>query len=143
MRNETKIEGQRVLKLIMNIVIAGMCFLVVICTFVAVDEIWDISYSKEDADSFYYRLEDGEFYRMVDYYYDNIAEGYEDAAELQEYYGVAKYYEAAAYYKAFLESGDTVRAERELVKMEQALEQMGGWAMVEKDIKQQLGLDVE
>lgn len=127
----------------MNIVIAGMCLLIVFCTLLAVDEIWGISYYKEDADSFYYCLEDGEFYRMVDYYYDNITKGYEDAAELQEYYGVAKYYEAASYYKAFLENGDTVRAERELDKMEQALKQMGGWTIVEKDIKRQLGLTVE
>lgn len=143
MRNKTKLEGQRILKLIMNIAIAGLCFLVVIFALVAVDEVWDLTYRKEDADSFYYRLEDGEFYRMVDYYYDNITGGYEDAAELQEYYGVAKYYEAASFCKAFLESGDTVRAERELVKMEQALQQMGDWNIVEQDIKRQLGLDAD
>ena len=140
MRNETKIEGQRILKLIMNIIIAGMCFLVGICAFVAVDEVFDISKYSQDADSFYYRVKDGEFYRMVNYYYDNVADGHEDDGDLQEYYGVAKYYEAASLYKAFLETGDTVRAERELAKMEQALEQMGEWVILEQDIKRQLGL---
>ncbi len=44
-------------------------------------------------------------------------------------------------YKAFLETGDTKRAQKQLDKMEQARKEMGEWAIVESEIKTQLGLD--
>lgn len=139
MQNDSRLVKLDVIKFVMNIVIVAMCFLTLICAWVAVEEVFDDYFYRADEDTFFYQVDDGDFFRTVQYYYQNMADGYEDDRSLQEYYGVAKYYEAASLYKAFLETGDTVRAERELTKMKQALEQMGGWGILERDIKNQLG----
>lgn len=60
---------------------------------------------------------------------------------MKEYYGVAKYVEAVSYYKAFWESGDTVRAEQEKDKMDLALVEMGGWSILQDEIDGKLGIN--
>lgn len=130
--------GQNITILVLNIVIVFLCVILVICGGLAVSGLHDAFSVVNTENSMYYRLDDGDFYRMVEGYHMNIQEGHEGSAEMQEYYGVAQYYEAASMYRAFLETGDTERAAREKEKMELARVEMGDWAMVEPEILKQL-----
>ena len=124
----------------MNVVIVILCILLLIVGYVAVESTIDVFSPTYGENSFRYSVEDNNFAPLVSKYYRNVAEG-ADSAKMQEYYGVAEYFEAASYYKAFLEAGDTVRAERELKRMEEAAGKMGGWEMTKAVIHEQLGLD--
>lgn len=141
MRNRMRNVSQNLTTLIMNIVIVCLCVILVVCGTLAVSGLYDAFSVVNTENSMYYRLDAGDFYRMVEGYHMNIQEGHEGSAEMQEYYGVAKYYEAASMYRAFLEIGDTERADRELEKMELARIEMGEWAMVESEILEQLKLN--
>ena len=143
MRNEARLNKQQVLIFGMNVLIVLMCIATIICACVAVQEIYDDYYYRSDEDSFWYQIEDSNFYRTVDFYYQNVADGFEDDKGLQEFYAVAKYYEAASCYKAYMEIGDTTRAEREYTKMDQAKEDMGSWNILHTDIDRQLKLEIQ
>lgn len=140
MQNKDRIKRQNVVLLVMNIVIGVLCLIMVICggrAALGLYEDYSIPYDNHNMES---AVQYGDFYRLVYMYHENIANGFEGDRTMKEYYGVAKYYEAASFYKAFLETGDSVRAEREKEKMEQALEEMGGWSILEEEINAQLGL---
>ncbi len=124
----------------MNVIIIALCIVLVFCGSFAViglQDAFSVTYSENNM---YYRLDDGNFYQMVEGYYTNLHEGHEGSAEMQEYYGVAKFYEAASMYRAFQETGDIVRAEKELKKMELARSEMGEWTMIESEILEQLDI---
>ncbi len=140
MRNKMRRAGQNVTILAMNVIIIILCIFFVICVGLAVmglQDAFSVTYSEN---TMYYRLDDGDFYQMVEGYHMNLQEGHKASAEMQEYYGVAKFYEAASMYKAFYETGDIERAARELEKMNLARPEMGGWAMVETKILEQLDI---
>ena len=141
MKNKAREKKQSIVILFLNCVIVVMCIIMLGFGYVAINSICDVFSSLETEESMHYRLEDGEFYRMVEAYHLNVQGGHEASEEMQEYYGVAKYYEAASLYKAFVENGDLERAERELEKMEEAKDEMGQWVIVESQIKEQLGLE--
>lgn len=141
MQNESRIARQNVVNFVLNIVIVVLCVVTVICGFWAVNNLVDDYSWSYDESSFYYHIESNNFYSTVCMRHRNEAEGVRANSTMKEYYGVAKYFEAASYYKAFLESGDTVRAEREKAKMEEAVLEMGGWAFLEEDIIKQLELE--
>jgi len=85
-------------------------FLCVVCVAAAVFAVKEFRYSYDysyDAESFYYRLEDGDFAQMVEMYHTNEAAGAEADEELSQYYGVAKYFEAASYYNIYESENDT------------------------------------
>lgn len=138
MRNKDRIVRQNIIILILNIVIVGMCLLTLIVGGVAASNLYSRFSIPYDERTLYYCVERGDFGRLVTECEENIQAGFEKQRNMQEYYGVAKYFEAASYYKAYLETGDTVRAERELAKMEEALPEMGGWSILEGEIKSQL-----
>ena len=139
MQNRDRIKRQSMVNMVLNIVIAGLCFLTLIMGGVAASNLHDTFSVGYDDKNLYYCVRDGDFVRLLEQYYTNVQEGHKGSFLAKEYYGVAKYYEAASLYKAYSETGDTVRADRELAKMEAALEEMGGWSMLEEDIKKQLG----
>ena len=141
MRNRMRNLGQNLTALIMNLVIICLCIVLVISGILAIGGLRDAFSPSNTENSMYYRLDSGDFYRMVDGYHTNSQEGYEGSKDMQEYYGVAKYYEAASMYRAFLETGDLERADRELEKMKKARVQMGEWMMTEPEILEQLQLD--
>jgi hypothetical protein len=72
-----------------------------------------------------YALERSEYAELVDEYYGDrgvlgrINDGYEDAA------AVAEYADAAFRYGAYMESGDTQRAQRQKERMDKAAEKAG------------------
>ena len=141
MENETRIARQNAINFILNFVIVILCIVTVICGCVAMHElVYEYSWTY-DEDNFYYRIEDNDFYATVAMYHQNAAEGVKANNSMKEYYGVAKYFEAASLYRAFWETGDTARAEKQKVKMEEALPEMGGWHFLEDEIKEQLGLN--
>ena len=96
---------------------------------------WQESFGWEyDADSFYYRLSDGDYGAMVEMYYLNEAYNVEPDEELNMYYGAARYFEAASWYKAYIEAGDDARAAAYRLTMDEAEAQMGALSMVAGDI---------
>lgn len=88
--------------------------------------------------SFAYRLEDGRYGSMVEYYHENVANHVKDEEGMEEYYAAARFYEAALYYKAFLNAGDEERASRYADKMKEAQEELGSLAGFDKKILKQL-----
>lgn len=65
--------------------------------------------------AFLRRIQDQEYQKCVEYYYENEANGVEPDDDLKECYGVAKYYEAAWQRMRYLTSG-----EQELAKEAEA-----------------------
>ena len=94
----------------------------------------DLAY---DADSFYYRLSDGDYGSMVEMYYTNEGLGTRADEELRQYYAIAEYYEAAVWYKAY--EGEEA-AERYLAEMESARARMGELGFVAEDIRAALDM---
>ena len=87
-----------------------------------------------------HRLKNEDFGDMVMIYHSNVALGYEDKKELQDYYGIARYYEAAANYKMYLENEEPEKAEREKRKMQEAADDFGELYFVKDKIDAKLAL---
>ena len=75
--------------------------------------------------AFLRRIQDQEYQKCVEYYYENEANGVEPDDDLKECYGVAKYYEAAWQRMRYLASGEQVLAKEAEAGMEAAAEEMG------------------
>ncbi len=142
MQNRQREFKQNIVIFVLNIVIVIMSILMVICGCVAVSSLYDAfsprMYSEQ---SLYYCVQDGDFGRLVSYCHEGMQESDHASARVKEYYGIAKYYEAASFYKAFLETGDTERAEQAKAKMEQAYAEMGSWNIVQEEIHELLGIE--
>lgn len=125
---------------VLDVMIAGLTVFLFMMIGFAVDE---ARYSRNyyDEDSFYWRLESGEYASMVTMYYANVAEGKENVKELQEYYGVARYFEAASEYKMYIKVGRDDLAKEALKIMEEAYVQMGDFSMVREKIHTKLGME--
>ena len=140
MESKNRVERQKIIIVVMNVVIAILCLVLFILMITAGQSLYE-RYSMPCKD-FYFSgdINREDYVAMVPEYYRNVAEGFEKAPGMQEYYGVAKYYEAASLFKAYEAVGDTDRAEREKDKMEAAAEEMGGWSVLQEDIRKQLGM---
>ena len=126
--------------LVLDIVIGLLCLALVGAGAFAIS-MWQESFGWQyDADSFYYRLSDGDYGAMVEMYYLNEANDVRPDEELSMYYGVAKYFEAASWYKVYDDSGDAARAADYRETMEVAQKQMGALSMVAGDVKDALGI---
>ena len=75
--------------------------------------------------AFLRRIQDQEYQKCVEYYYENEANGVEPDEDLKECYGVAKYYEAAWQRMRYLTSGEQELAKEAEAGMEAAAEEMG------------------
>lgn len=75
--------------------------------------------------AFLRRIQDQEYQKCVEYYYENEADGVKPDEDLKECYGVAKYYEAAWQRMRYLAAGEKELAEAEAAKMTAAEEAMG------------------
>ena len=75
--------------------------------------------------TFLRRIQDQEYQKCVEYYYENEANGVEPDDDLKECYGVAKYYEAAWQRMRYLASGEQELAKEAEAGMEAAAEEMG------------------
>ncbi len=75
--------------------------------------------------AFLRRIQDQEYQKCVEYYYENEADGVKPDEDLKECYGVAKYYEAAWQRMRYLSAGEQELAEAEAAKMTAAEEEMG------------------
>ena len=75
--------------------------------------------------AFLRRIQDQEYQKCVEYYYENEANGVEPDDDLKECYGVAKYYEAAWQRMRYLTSGEQELAKEAEAGMEAAAEEMG------------------
>lgn len=141
MLNKLREARQNVIILVMNIVIVVMCVVMIICACTAVSALYEDFSAPYDERTMFYRIDYGDFHNMVELYHTNVQSGVEGNSTMKEYYGVAKYFQAASFYKAFLETGDTERADREKAKMEAALVEMGSWDIVENEINELLGVE--
>ena len=84
--------------------------------------------------AFLRRIQDQEYQKCVEYYYENEANGVEPDEELKECYGVAKYYEAAWQRMRYLASGEQELAKEAEAGMEAAAEEMGELQPVREQI---------
>lgn len=75
--------------------------------------------------AFLRRIQDQEYQKCVEYYYENEADGVEPDDDLKECYGVAKYYEAAWHRMRYLAAGEQELAKAAAAKMRAAEEEMG------------------
>ena len=80
------------------------------------------------------RIQDQEYQKCVEYYYENEANGVEQDDDLKECYGVAKYYEAAWQRMRYLTSGEQELAKEAESGMEAAAEEMGELQPVREQI---------
>jgi len=126
--------------LLLDIVIAGLTVFFMFMIGFALEEV-SYSFHYYDENSFYWRLESGEYASMVTMYHTNVAEGKEKVKELQEYYGVARYFEAASEYKMYVEAGKEDLAKDALKVMEEAYAQMGDFSLVREKIHKKLGIE--
>ena len=127
--------------LVLDIVIGLLCVALIGAAAFAATSFYDSFGFDYDADSFYYRLTDGDYSQMVEMYYYNEANGVKADSELRQYYAVAEYFEAASWYKAFDSAGDSARAAEYETKMADAGNDMGALSMVAEDIRQSLGIN--
>ncbi len=116
---------------ILNIVIIVLAVVLVITVFQTIAEAHSIitDYYHEE-DSFIYCMEDEDYADMVQYYYDNCGSQGKEEKNMQEYYDLAKYFEAAFHHKIYVESGDTVRAEKYKAIMDETEARLGEFAFV-------------
>ena len=84
--------------------------------------------------AFLRRIQDQEYQKCVEYYYENEANGVEPDDDLKECYGVAKYYEAAWQRMRYLTSGEQELAKEAETDMEAAAEEMGELQPVREQI---------
>ena len=84
--------------------------------------------------AFLRRIQDQEYQKCVEYYYENEANGVEPDDDMKECYGVAKYYEAAWQRMRYLTSGEQELAKEAEAGMEAAAEEMGALQPVRERI---------
>lgn len=140
MQNKFKLKLQGTWVGVMNIIIV----LLVIATFVE-GAVLVRSFSEEldrgfEEESFFYRLQD-ESFGIVRLFHTNDVLSVNQGEEMQKYYCAARYYEAASYYKVFSESGDTLRAQRYLEKMNEAAGQLEELDSIPAQVNEWLGID--
>lgn len=138
--NWIKEQAKQPKLLLLDIIIAGLTVFLVFMVGYAVEEA-SYSFQYYDENSFYWRLESGEYASMVTMYYTNVAEGKENVKELQEYYGVARYFEAASEYRMYTEADREDLAKEALKTMEEAYVQMGDFSIVREKIHSKLGME--
>ena len=127
--------------IVLDIVIGILCIALVGAGAFAVS-MWQESFGWEyDADSFYYRLSDGDYGAMVEMYYSNESNNVKPDEELEMYYAVAKYFEAASWYKAYSEAGDSQWMVVYREAMDEAEAEMESLSMLAEDIC--LALEIE
>lgn len=126
---------------VLDIVIVLLCLALVGAVAFAIDIYMESFGWSYDADSFYYRLSDGDYGAMVDMYYSNESNNVKPDEELGMYYAVAEYFEAASWYKAYGEAGDSRWGEVYRQAMDEAQAQMGSLNMLAEDIR--IALEIE
>ena len=140
MRNSEQDRKTKGKILILNIAIVLLALILIPFIFIFLEE-WKYSrHTGYKENTFAYRLEDGRYGSMVEYYHENEANHIEDNGNITEYYAVARFYEAALYYKAFLDAGDDARAAVYAEKMKAAQRDLGSLEGFDKKILKQLEL---
>lgn len=124
----------------LNIAIVLLALILIPFLFLVLEELKYSGRVQYKESTFAYRLEDGHYGSMVEYYHENVASHMEDEGNMEEYYAVARFYEAALYYKAFLNAGDETRSALYAEKMKEAQKELGSLTGFDKKILKQLEL---
>lgn len=119
---------------ILNIVIVIMALLVVFWLFVIYAINMDESYHPWTTKSFIKQFKANNYYKCVEYYYANEANGYEPDEEVKECYAVTLYYEASYRYKIYSMSGEKEKAEEQIKKKQDNSTRMGSLSAMKKQI---------
>lgn len=140
-RNSKKKKKFSLSVLLLNIAIgiAGFMVFLMVLTVISENTIEKVYYNK--AGSFVYRLNDGDYNRMVQYYHENEGKDIEITSELREFYALARFYEAAVYYKGFQSTGDTARAAAYAEKMKAAERDLGELSGTQKKVLKLLEIE--
>lgn len=131
---------QRLVLRLMKILIIVLSIVFVIGIVTAISSFRDAADNGYDVERLESYITEGNYDRLVEAYHTNVAQEVRESKAMKECYAVAKYYEAAFTYKAYLETGDEQRAQREKQKMNDAYEEMGNWNVVAEDIRAELSL---
>lgn len=126
---------QRLVLRLMKILIIVLSIVFVIGIVTAISSFRDAADNGYDVERLESYITEGNYDRLVEAYHTNVAQEVRESKAMKECYAVAKYYEAAFTYKAYLETGDEQRAQREKQKMNDAYEEMGNWNVVAEDIR--------
>ena len=125
MQNKDRLQRQNVVIIIMNIVIVVLCVLLFATGAVMVEELKYAFSDSYNERNMLYNVEHGEYDYLAERCHVLTAEESKVEKSGQEIFGVAHYFEATFFYKAFQETGDTRRANRQKEKMDQAYKEMG------------------
>lgn len=123
--------------LLLDILILVLTVALVLAFIFAVSSFRDALSLGYDADSFYYRLSDGDYGAMVEMYYENESLGIRPDEELQPYYAIARFFEAACWYRAY---EGREEAEGYLSRMREAEADMGELRFVADEIRAALSV---
>lgn len=138
--NKERLGMQRLVLRLMKILIIVLSIVFVIGIVTAISSFRDAADNGYDVERLESYITEGNYDRLVEAYHTNVAQEVRESKAMKECYAVAKYYEAAFTYKAYLETGDEQRAQREKQKMNDAYEEMGSWNIVAEDIRAELSL---
>lgn len=138
--NKERLGMQRLVLRLMKILIIVLSIALVLGIVTAINNFTDVTDTGFDAELMEYYIAEGNYERLIEAYHTNVAQEVRAGEAMEECCGVARYYEAAFYYKAYLETGDEQRAQREKQKMNDAYEAMGSWNIVAEDIRSEIGL---
>lgn len=126
--------------LVLDIVIVLLCLALVGAVAFAVSSFHDSLGWAYDADSFYYRLSDGDYGAAVEMYYLNQAYDAKADAELQQYYAVARYFEAASFCRAYSDAREDGWVQHYMQRMDEAERDMGPLSFEADKINEKLGI---
>lgn len=131
----------KIKNIVLNVIIAVLCFILVVMLAVFVQQIFDYNRNYyPDETSFLYAVQEQDYPRLVDMMHRNQAAGVKTSDTYEECYAVARYYEAATYYKAYREAGNQkLASEKENIMKEQLL-LMGQLSYAAEEINRKLGL---
>lgn len=138
--NKERLGMQRLVLRLMKILIIVLSIVFVIGIVTAISSFRDAADNGYDVERLESYITEGNYDRLVEAYHTNVAQEVRENKAMKECYAVARYYEAAFTYKAYLETGDEQRAQREKQKMNDAYEEMGSWNIVAEDIRAELSL---
>lgn len=138
--NKERLGMQRSVLWVLKILIIVLSVVLLLGIITAISSFMDAADNDYDVQRMELYITEGNYDRLVEAYHTNVAEEVRENKAIKECYGVAKYYEAAFHYKAYLETGDEQKAQREKQKMNDAYEEMGSWNVVAEDIRAELSL---
>lgn len=125
---------------ILDVIIVILCVIFLISVGGAISSFLEEKNYGYKAHSFQYALENGEYYRMVNYTDTNRSEKFHvDDPEYAEYYAIADYYKAAWHVNMYQKTGEADMEKIWKEKLTEAESKLGFYAGEAKKIQEKIG----